>query len=1687
MKEIDLRLFQPSRWMTQLGKSAFLVLFALCFTGLQSLEAQIVLPVGVNNKTVQQKIETCAGASVQFTDDNSGDNTLYADFANSATGAATTNSRSDTVEICPQDRWHFTTVTFTEFDIDNGDFLKIFDASLDTVRVRNARSATIPTASGTAAAGINGSGVSNANGGWVAASCDPDVNNTGCLTFVFETTADNEKGTGWDAWVTCADRGVTLTASAPSQKLVCTDADGLLDVTLNFPTVRFAAACGTLTPSVTLVVKSQTGATCHNSVETGNVTLSNLAVGTYVAEWFLTNDASKTTGPLVFSISLPALVCNDDVEVPLSAGCNFEIKIDDILENPCDTSVATYLAYQISLKFGEGKNAIITGTATNSISAWPELTKAMLQDYATKTGQDLAVCGATAEVTIERIYTPPTGASCNSGAQRDKCSTTVTFTDNIAPSARLIDFADVDTLIACDAESVKGLLKFGAVDNCQIRDTVVTVTFEETDPCFDSNGKFGPDTTQAFIVVTATDMCGNVGTFNDTAMVIRPSTFADPMDHTFECSDAAGSQERQLPGLRVGRVRNGVTEIRDTIYTLSTTDYACGYILIADEQPVPGTDCGRKELIEWSVVDWCNPAVGPSVVDTQFITYTDRTAPLFLDTLAARKDVNGNDVKVLTVIHELDLPSFECTLDAATIPVPVATDNCDANPEVAIDSIYRVEDGSLWPIASTQWAALDCDSFLVRWVASDDCHEQQQQDAVVQYVNINDVTLPSAACVDQLNVSLASAEGAIINVSEIDAGSYDACGIRSTLIRIKDSGDAWAETVTITCEFVHPDLQIEMQVIDNKGNENICWLDIVVEDKINPICSPLDNVVDDCDEYHNGELGASTDADGDGEMEDAEYQPLTGNLLDFYNVRFGNPALLGVCEDNLDASCGDLTFEQQYQLLEWPCGEMRAKRRYRATDWSGLSSAWVEQVITVEYRADWSISFPQDWEGSCGDIAPAESIVVNNGPCDLLGFEVTERQFEVPGDACFKIERTYHVINWCTYVAGNPPVELLRFEDEHGVSTGLTITSEGRESEGYWTYVQVLKVHDDEAPVVTVIDPEPCIDGVEFDAPPYGEEDQTPGAAPFECDEEKTWRATATDCSNNISWTGRLYNAATGALVKEVASNELTYIVSNKESFFAEFWAFDGCGNSAGERGADVLFWDCKKPTPYVLNGVAVELMQTGMVQVWATDLNQNSFDNCTDQADLDFRIWADFMGTLPSTDEEVAAVPSVITFDCDRVGTNVIYIFVIDEEGNWDVVQTYVIIQDNMINCANSEPTGMVAGSIVNPNGENVESVVISVEGASQETATTGADGNFAFVLNRGEDYTLTPTKDINPLNGVSTFDLVLISKHILGITPFDSPYKHIAADVNRSGSITAFDMVQLRQLILNITDEFPSNDSWRFVDAAHQFTSANPANENFGEFYSIAGLNNDMDNLDFIGVKVGDVNGNARANSLVSAEARTVKGALTFNIADRFVEAGQDVEVTFAANTADAQGYQFTLNFAGLELTNVEEGLAKAENFNTNLANRGLIATSWNGEAANDAFFTLKFKATQTGLLSELISVSSDITVAEAYNTAGELLDVAIDFTTAAGAAQFQLNQNTPNPFNAETVIGFTLPQAGTATLKVMDVQGKVLQNIKGDFVKGYNTVTVNAKALGATGVLYYQLESADKIATKKMIIIE
>ena len=415
-----------------------------------------------------------------------------------------------------------------------------------------------------------------------------------------------------------------------------------------------------------------------------------------------------------------------------------------------------------------------------------------------------------------------------------------------------------------------------------------------------------------------------------------------------------------------------------------------------------------------------------------------------------------------------------------------------------------------------------------------------------------------------------------------------------------------------------------------------------------------------------------------------------------------------------------------------------------------------------------------------------------------------------------------------------------------------------------------------------------------------------------------------------------------------------------------------------------------------------------------------------------------------------------------------------------------------NTCQSTNPERTAFVSGTIQDWKQKTVEDVAVTA--MDNMEMMTQADGFYNFELAMNNPYTIQPQKNDQPLNGVSTFDLVLISKHILGITTFDNPYQMIAADANKSGTITAFDMVQIRQLILNINTEFINNESWRFVDANYIFTTENPMTETFPEVIQIENLEQDME-MNFVAVKVGDVNGNARTNSLVQAEERTTASTFEITTEDEVLKAGETYRFAFTTKQLNQiQGYQFTLQYENLSVEKLNSGVAGIENFGLHKMTEGIITTSWNKSANGNQqetgdnesiieLFNIEFTALKDGPLSEQLSLISQPTTIEAYDQDGNLMDVQLTFTTPLLNDKFELFQNQPNPFHDRTTIGFYLPNDSEVQLILRDETGRILKTIKDNRNQGYNVINLD-KAQLTNGFIYYQLTTKFGTKAKKML---
>jgi hypothetical protein len=86
-----------------------------------------------------------------------------------------------------------------------------------------------------------------------------------------------------------------------------------------------------------------------------------------------------------------------------------------------------------------------------------------------------------------------------------------------------------------------------------------------------------------------------------------------------------------------------------------------------------------------------------------------------------------------------------------------------------------------------------------------------------------------------------------------------------------------------------------------------------------------------------------------------------------------------------------------------------------------------------------------------------------------------------------------------------------------------------------------------------------------------------------------------------------------------------------------------------------------------------------------------------------------------------------------------------------------------------------------------------------------------------------------------------------------------------------------------------------------------------------------------------------------------------------------------------------------------------------------------------------------------------------------------------------RYSLEQNYPNPFNPSTKIGFKIPEAGFASLRVYDVAGReVAILVNGRKEAGEYTAQLDARNL-PSGVYFYTLRSGGYSSSKKMLLIK
>ncbi len=1093
--------------------------------------------------------------------------------------------------------------------------------------------------------------------------------------------------------------------------------------------------------------------------------------------------------------------------------------------------------------------------------------------------------------------------------------------------------------------------------------------------------------------------------------------------------------------------------------------------------------CGEKILRYWTVVDDCR---GVTHEDIQIIRITDETAPTFSVVVA--------DTVVVST------GAYKCSADYEVPGLVNLKDECGNGADYRVTS----EAGYVEKDKKGNWIITDLPQGVTK-VCYDVYDSCENDTTACFYVSVEDLVPPIPVCEQFKQVSLTVEGTAVVCAEDFDSGSIDNCNdISFKVKRVDELGGLFHDCVDFDCEDVGNSIMVTLRVYDSilekgdvsasahLGHYNDCMSNVEIACKLPPVITSCEDVTIpvDCEELNN----------------------LTD--LEKYLVE---PTVEAVCIESIEH--GDVVVGGDIcnptMSVTWTvksCGKTAT-----CTQNINLESDTHFDPCTIEMPADVTVKCRKEISG--GEPTWESSL------CDMVTSEIiNEDTFKFVDNACYKIVREWAVIDWCVYEPNTGAEEdldvwngdrTLNCEDSHYTKPDTF--------DGYYRYTQILMMIDEEAPVVEVSDS--CI-GVYDGCSVYPV--SLTARATDECNltDRYDWKYRILEADTwEVVQYSRHYSADPDKDDKVGESDNLrrtnSPVINLNNAleigvYKVEWTVGDGCGN-LGKKVQTLRVADKKAPTPIMVD-IATAVMQNGEVDLSARTFDKggcgngciSSFDNCTKKEGLYFTFdnhlphlwegtWKLDANGLYYFDPHTGARKTRQDFESykadawDPEGRTAIRRYYCEQfgEGNaqinqdvyvWDQFAENDDCDDNNYdfatvvlsfnNCAGSITHALKGKARLVETNEGVENIKMTtmVDSEVMGYSTTDANGGFEFNLNPGS-YTVYGSSDEDVLNGVSTIDIVLIQKHILGIgSGFTASHDLLAADANNDGRVTAADIAVIRKVILSIRDNF-KNNSWVAIS------------EESGERDLTVTVDGDV-TADFTVVKIGDLNNSA--GSVIESRSGDI---VNFELDNAVLEAGEVVEVpVYANNFSDVRGGQFAISMSNVNVEGVKAGKLNIETSNYNVKDNNLLV-SWSeveGQSVADGevLFTLVLKSTSEVSLRSALSMNDSQLRSEAYKGNDlEISTLGLNYRDAS----YSLYQNTPNPFVSETTIGFDLPEASEYTLTVYDVTGKLVKVIRAEGEAGYNAQTISKKDLNVSGVLYYRLESGDYTATKKMVILK
>jgi len=387
------------------------------------------------------------------------------------------------------------------------------------------------------------------------------------------------------------------------------------------------------------------------------------------------------------------------------------------------------------------------------------------------------------------------------------------------------------------------------------------------------------------------------------------------------------------------------------------------------------------------------------------------------------------------------------------------------------------------------------------------------------------------------------------------------------------------------------------------------------------------------------------------------------------------------------------------------------------------------------------------------------------------------------------------------------------------------------------------------------------------------------------------------------------------------------------------------------------------------------------------------------------------------------------------------------------------------------SETGASVSGAVTYANTAHspLSSLILNLKinnGAIVQTTVTNESGLYLFSHVPPGNYSFD-VETTKPWNGVSAADALLFSKHIAFISSLTGIWL-ASGDVNSSGSLTALDVLLIKQRIAAIANTFPSGD-WLFNNQPFALGTTN-VSQNFN------------------GIAFGDANG----SYVPSVKKSNVKqGRIALNPVP-----GNNREIAvpvFVSDINDMGAFQFSIAYDAdaLQYTNISGWMAGFEDVTVGSPVPGMLTFVWVASEKgisihNGALFALHFyplSADESSLVFSETPTAIEFTGFDGNGFSPDLVGGTVKPVPGSGMDQGPGFVVYPNP-NDGTFNLHVGPDKISVSVRVVNALGIVVYERNDIDVATASCITVNLSN-HPEGIYVVSVDDQQQIVYQKIVI--